>query len=85
MLAILRYTNYYVSCLISFADSAGFAQIYLPCTAQLAIDRNAGREDAVTKEVIVAMDAKLEPPNPSNHWESHSIEWKDGDSMTCDL
>ncbi|XP_069681063.1 L-seryl-tRNA(Sec) kinase [Periplaneta americana] len=52
----------------------GFCQLYLHCELEDALRRNAGRRDAVPREVVTRMAERLEPPAGARHpWERASL------------
>lgn len=53
--------------------SIGFCELYVECSADVAVRQNLQRDGQVPSEVIEAMKVKLEPPLPDEHsWESTS-------------
>ncbi|XP_033632505.1 L-seryl-tRNA(Sec) kinase-like [Asterias rubens] len=55
--------------------SAGFCQIYLQCSSDEAIARNAKRQQAVSMETIIKMAGKMEAPNQqAASWERNVVQ-----------
>ena len=61
-------------------DEIGFAEVFVQCPVEEAINRNNQRQPRVTNDVIVTMAAKLEPPDPGQQWEKHSVKINHEDS-----
>ncbi len=56
-------------------DAAGFCQIYLHCSSDEAIARNANRQQAVSMETIIKMAGKMEAPNQqAASWERNVVQ-----------
>lgn len=66
----------------------GFGSIFLDCELDVALRRNAEREEPVPKDAMLTMASKMEEPVPSkNSWEEHSITIRSkdaGDEATLD-
>ena len=59
-----------------FSDEIGFAEVYIPCDTTEALARNARRQEPVADDVIIAMAAKMEPPNPEEPFEENCLIWR---------
>ena len=65
----MRYLYYQ----LARTHNAGFCQIYIDCSIDLAEERNSKRVYSLPFKIIKNMAEKIEPPSSKNSWEENSI------------
>lgn len=60
-------------------DRAGFAEVFLKCSLEIAEERNNLRSHPVSSDTMKNMFSKMEPPEPDKFpWEQFSVTIKSG-------
>ena len=67
-------------------DSAGFAEVFLECSLEIAEARNSSRSHPVASNTMRNMFSKMEPPEPEKFpWEQYSLTVKAEEELDVDI
>ena len=66
-------------------DSAGFAEVFLECPLEIAMQRNSSRSHPVSSQTMMTMSSKMEPPDPEKFpWEQHYLTLKTEEELNAE-
>ena len=83
---LLLLFQYFINKPVCFKeDSAGFAQVFLECPLEIAMQRNSSRSHPVSSQTMMTMSSKMEPPDPEKFpWEQHYLTLKTEEELNAE-
>jgi len=67
-------------------DSAGFAEVFLECSLEIAVARNSSRSNPVASNTMKNLFSKMEPPEPEKFpWEQCSLTIKAEEELDVEI
>lgn len=83
---LLLLFQYFINKPVCFKeDSAGFAEVFLECPLEIAMQRNSSRSHPVSSQTMMTMSSKMEPPDPEKFpWEQHYLTLKTEEELNAE-